>query len=377
MEGNRPYRFGFVLSTGGGNLTRYTNLKKYTERDPEVESLWTTNPGYIDPDPLRWLPQRLHRRTLPMRLAAPVMRRIASLDAIMFHAFEPYVYAAARSLLSSRPALVWSQDDPPTADPSFWEGYGVVGRSRWRARARWTVDGWCARRAALLLPFSSWAATVLIAQTGVPAARVHAVPVGVDLELWPHPPPRHERTGLRPKILFVGGNFLRKGGDLLIDVFAQRFSGCAELHLVTHEPPARLPPNAFAYGNLHPGDPRLQQLFAMADLFVLPTRADLSPNAVIEAMASGLPVIATRLHGIPEMVQHGDTGFLLPPDDTAALAESMHTLLGNPEQRREMGLRGRRLVERSFSAAVNVPRILALMKHSAAGIRTRHHQPGR
>jgi glycosyltransferase involved in cell wall biosynthesis len=362
----RAYRFGFVLSIGGGNLTRYLNLKKYAERDPEVECVWALNPGRIDPDPLRWLPRPLRVRSLSMRLAIPVLRRLSTLDAIMFHAFEPYFYTALRSLVARRPALVWSQDDPPTADPSFWKEYGLRNRPAWRARARYAVDCWCARRVALLLPFSHWAGEVLIAQCGVPPERVHAIPVGVDLELWPSTRP-HDDPGRRPRILFVGGDFVRKGGDVLSDAFERHFSAYADLHLVSRQPLRRLPPNAFVHTGLAPGDAALRELFAQADLFVLPTRADFSPNVVLEAMATGLPVVATRLGGIPEMVRHGETGFLVPPGDPTALAESMQALLSNPERRRQMGARARLVVERDFSAAANVPRILDLMKHCAPG----------
>jgi glycosyltransferase involved in cell wall biosynthesis len=356
------YRFGFVLSTGAGNLTRYLNLRKYAERDREVECVWAPNPGHIDDDPLHWLPRPLHARALSMRVAAPVLRRLSTLDAIMFHAFEPYLYTALRSLVARRPALVWSQDDP-----SFWKEYGLRERPAWRARARCAVDCWCTRRSALLLPFSRWAGEALIAQCRVPSERVHPIPVGIDLDAWPYAQPRRG-AGPRPRILFVGGDFVRKGGDLLLDVFKERFSAYADLHLVSEKPPRGVPSNAFVYTGLAPGDTALRELFAQADLFVLATRADLSPNVILEAMATGVPVVATRMCGIPEMVRHGETGFLVPPGDAAALAECIQTLLSDPERRRQMGAQARRIAERDFSAAVNVPRILDLMKRCAAAI---------
>jgi glycosyltransferase involved in cell wall biosynthesis len=366
-----------VLSTGGGNLTRYLTLKKYARRDPEVECFWAPNPGSIDPDPLRWLPHTLHARTLSMRLAAPVLRRLSELDAVMFHAFEPLVYTALRSLGARGPALVWSQDNPPSADPLFWAGYGLHDRPRWRSRARFLIDCWCTQRCALLLPFSRWAGEALIEQCKVLAERVHAIPVGVDLELWPFAGSRNDTRGGRVRILFVGGNFIRKGGDLLLDVFRRHFSARAELHLVTREPPRQLPPNAFVYSDLAHGDQALRERFAHADLFVLPTRADLSPNVILEAMATGLPVVATGLSGIPEMVRHGDTGFLISPDDEAALVEYIEILLGNPERRLAMSVQARRIAERNFSAAVNVPRILGLMKGAAAATSKQARTPGR
>ena len=116
----RRYRFGFVLSTGGGNLTRYLTLRKFAERDSEVECVWAPNPGYLEPDPFAWAPPILRQRLMVMRLARPVLRELATFDAVMFHAFEPYALASLRSLLARRPVIVWSQDDPPTKDPRFW-----------------------------------------------------------------------------------------------------------------------------------------------------------------------------------------------------------------------------------------------------------------
>jgi glycosyltransferase involved in cell wall biosynthesis len=357
----RTYRFGFVLSTAAGNLTRYLNLRKYAELDPEVECVWAPNPGDLDPDPFRPLSPALRKRLVAMRLARPALRQLSRLDAIMFHGFEPYAFTALRSLVARRPLLVWSRDDPPTADPRFWEHYGVLGRSTRRARLRWAIDAWCARRAALLFPFSRWAAEGLVAGCHVPREKVHLLHVGVDLQLWPHARVDAGGGG-HPRILFVGGDFARKGGDLLLDVFERRFAGGAELHLVTNQPPPSLPARVFVHAGLVPNDPRLRPLYAEADLFVLPTRADFSPNVILEAMATGIPVIASRLCGIPDMVHDGETGFLVPPDDGAALAERIETLLRDPEMRRRMGVQGRALAEREFSAAVNVPRILALMK---------------
>jgi glycosyltransferase involved in cell wall biosynthesis len=95
---------------------------------------------------------------------------------------------------------------------------------------------------------------------------------------------------------------------------------------------------------------------------VLPTRADLSPNTILEAMATGRPVVASRLCGIPDMVEDGVTGFLIPPDDPAALADRIARLLRDPALRQRMGNAARLRVQQRFSAATNVPRILALMK---------------
>jgi glycosyltransferase involved in cell wall biosynthesis len=362
MPNQRHYRFGFVLSTGAGNRTRYENLRKYAEREPSVTCMWAINPGNVEPPPPAWLPEALHCRWAAFSTAAPVLSRLGSFDAVMFHAFEPYVLAAVRNVFRPRPALVWSKDDPPTADPRFWWHYHERQRTAARARLRFEVDRWCARRVKLFVPFSEWVAEGLVRKGGVPADRVLTLNVGIDLERWRFEP--HCALG-PPKILFVGGDFGRKGGDLLVDVFRRRFATRAELHAVSTGAPPTLPADVRVYRNFAPNDEGLRRLFDEAAMLVLPTRSDFVPNVILEAMASGIPVVSTSVGGIPDLVVHGETGWLVPVDDGNALAGAMDSLLSDAGLRQRMGAAGRARVEARFNAAINVPRILSAMMTAA------------
>jgi len=84
------------------------------------------------------------------------------------------------------------------------------------------------------------------------------------------------------------------------------------------------------------------------------------PMSILEAMAHGLPVVATSVGGIPEAVSDGVEGFLVPPGDVAALEDRLQRLLSNKALRRQMGEAARRKVERLFSAEVVVPQLEAL-----------------
>ena len=356
------FRFGFVLTVAAGNRTRYENLRKYAERDAGVECVWAPVKHYLEPDPFARLPGPLHSRAVVMREAAPVMSRADSLDAIMFHAFEPYVLSVLKHGGRQKPLIVWSQDNPPQSGRQAAPEYGGVhARSAGRKRLRHRFDLWCVRRTGLFLPFSKWAADILTDECGVPAEKVRPIHVGLDLELWPYLP-REGPAAPRPQILFVGGDFERKGGDLLLRTYSERFAGRADLHLVTKQPPPSLPPGVQAYDDLGANDPRLRALYARADVFALPTRADVSSWVALEAMATGRPVITTRMGGIPDIVRDGETGLLIEPGDGVALAGAMETLLGDEALRRRMGAAGRAVVEKDFSASVCVPRILSEMK---------------
>lgn len=90
------------------------------------------------------------------------------------------------------------------------------------------------------------------------------------------------------------------------------------------------------------------------DCFVLPSIAEGVSNTILEAMASGLPVIATAVGGNPELVVEGESGLLMPPSDPAQLAAALIELADDPERARTMGKHGRQLVESNYSMGAMV-----------------------
>lgn len=90
-------------------------------------------------------------------------------------------------------------------------------------------------------------------------------------------------------------------------------------------------------------------LLAEADCFVLSSRSEGLPVSILEAMAAELPVVASAVGGVPELVEDGETGFLVPPGDPAALADALRRMLTDAELRRRLGAAGRARVEREFT----------------------------
>lgn len=76
------------------------------------------------------------------------------------------------------------------------------------------------------------------------------------------------------------------------------------------------------------------------DLFVLPSKIETMPLTILEAMAGGVPVLATAIYGVPELVEHGATGWLVPPSDVRALEQALSRLAGDPALRRHLGSAG-------------------------------------
>jgi len=93
----------------------------------------------------------------------------------------------------------------------------------------------------------------------------------------------------------------------------------------------------------------IPQLLAASDIFVLPTLTEALPTVLAEAMAARLPLIASRVGGVPEMIANGQNGFMVEPEDLESLSRGCIRLLKTPEERAAMGAEGWRIVNQKFS----------------------------
>lgn len=103
-------------------------------------------------------------------------------------------------------------------------------------------------------------------------------------------------------------------------------------------------------------------VFALASVIAADGDRDGLPNVILEAMAAGLPVVASRLGGIPEAVTDGETGLLVEPGDEEALAEGLGRLLDDPALREKLGEAGRKVVVERFDVRQNVAKLAELMQ---------------
>lgn len=110
-------------------------------------------------------------------------------------------------------------------------------------------------------------------------------------------------------------------------------------------------------------DPKeMPALYAKADIFCLPSIYEGLPLAILEAMAHGLPVVTTNVSGMPDAVVAGETGLLVPIEDSDALADALIELLDDPRRRRAMGEAGRRRVEQHFTIGTIAGKYLELWR---------------
>jgi glycosyltransferase involved in cell wall biosynthesis len=208
--------------------------------------------------------------------------------------------------------------------------------------------------ATLLVAQSEWAADSLRRAYGVADDRIRVVPFGLTVG----PEPVRAPAEL-PEITFVGATLDRKGGHRLLRVFRERLQGRCVLNLVTREP-VEGGPGVRVFSDFEPGDPRLPELLARTSVFVFPTEMDNSPYSVLEAMRAGVPVVATRVGALPEMVRDGVTGLLVAHDD-ADLAAAIGSLLADPARVEAMGAAGRERVIERYDAHVTTSRLLDIL----------------
>lgn len=109
-------------------------------------------------------------------------------------------------------------------------------------------------------------------------------------------------------------------------------------------------------------------LMGMSDVIAMPSLREGLPYVLLEALALARPVVGTQVGGIPEVIKHGETGFLVPPKDSEALAEAIIQVLRNPEEATRLGEKGRELVSREFDVETMVQKIAAVYTEVLAGV---------
>jgi glycosyltransferase involved in cell wall biosynthesis len=200
---------------------------------------------------------------------------------------------------------------------------------------------------------------------GVENEQIHVIRNGVDVSVFA---PRNqnvtqERSGLElgPTVLFTGRLVSHKGIDTILraiptilrDVPDAQFvftgAGIPTPYLsALNDPMIKRSVRFLGYlGNYFD----MSQVYSRATVFVLPSLFENCPMSVLEAMSCGIPVIATRVGGVPEIISSGENGILIPPQDAVALADKVVALLQDKRYASQLAQRGRRTIVEKFSAS--------------------------
>ena len=354
-------RIAFAVETTLGNATFLKNLQRGLSHRSDVAPVWLPIDENADDIWERFPGVRSKLSFKGGLRTRDALRRAASkraVDAALIHTQR--MAHLAVDFMARTPTVI-SMDGTPFGLEAYVRLYNLpLQHEGWVGRIKHAINRSTYLRARRIISLSAYTKNSLVNDYRVPEEHVVVIPPGVDTQLW-RPAPEKRPPGGPVRILFVGADWRRKGGELLMR-WAQETSRTGwELHLVTNAQ-VEVPPNVFVHRGLGPNAPELIELAQRAHLFVLPTLADMHSIATLEAKATGLPAVVTRVAGVAETVQDGVDGFLVPPGDFAALAERLDYLVERPELLREMGQRARQLAEERFDATDCVSRIMATIE---------------
>jgi glycosyltransferase involved in cell wall biosynthesis len=336
----------FVGITYVGHASRFATLEGFIKCDPRLDAHFERITGWRDGgvvERIPLIPRRLLGRARALHEASALGWRRADVAWTSAGALAwPHLATGPRA---RRPLVVdldWTVAQQEEMAPLYYARPPRTGRALAGALTR---ERRLLARANVITAWSSWAAQGVI-DTGVDPARVRVIPPGVDLERWPLPDRKPNVDGLL-RLLFVGGDFERKGGHILLELMRTRFRETCTLDIVTRDSvPA---PDNVRLHRATPNSPELLRLFEVADLFVMPSRAEAFGIAYLEAMASGLAVIAGDSGGVGDIVEEDVTGWVVRPT-IEAVGDAIERALACRASLPALGRAGRVRVERRFDA---------------------------
>lgn len=314
----------------------------------------------------------------PVLLAHWLLERGCDYDVIKFHSYSGWLIALLRPLIRSWRTLRIITEFHGLQPLYFaaTEQESQLSGHRLSLRYR-VVNGWFTRkilrtacsRADWVLCLNSNELLFLTQNRWATSARVHLFSNGVPPEFF-----GISRFYEKAKtLLFVGQWIDIKGIRYLVDAFSQIADRYPSLQLlcVGTSISADDVQSCFPAGIRHRvtvessvDRARLAELHRLADVFVFPTLFEGFSLALLEAMASALPIVASSVGAAPDLLHHLNSAFLIPPGDTGALVDGLRTLIDNPDLRTSLGMNARAAAEHYSSAIVlsrNVNRIEELV----------------
>jgi glycosyltransferase involved in cell wall biosynthesis len=215
------------------------------------------------------------------------------------------------------------------------------------------------QQAAVIFTRSEYAARSVRDDYGIDPGKIVVAHAGVNIPLPDVDSLSRQRE---PRALFIGSDFLRKGGDIVLAAWPRVLERLPEARLtIIGDPVGPLPQGVDVLGGRW--DPsRVIRELQRAQLFVMPSRCETWGDVFLEAMAHGVPCVGSANDAIPEIIQDGFTGYIVADEDVAGLADRMSALLANPGLAAHLGLAGRRRVEERFTWQEIIGRMLPTLQ---------------
>jgi glycosyltransferase involved in cell wall biosynthesis len=362
-----PVCTAFVMEQSLGHVTHYRNLRDVADQQLDIEPVWLPIPFAVS-GAERFLP--LLRSNWSVRASWRARRALDAVrtpvDAVVFHTQVTALFS--KKMMRRVPSVISLDATPINFDTlgKFYRhraaGNGVLDRRKYE------LNRSAFHAASALVTWSEWARQSLIDDYGVDSRRVHVLAPGASpayFEIGRRRATRSATAVERVRLLFVGGDFERKGGPELLALMRGPLGEVCDLHIVTHaDIPAQQ--NVLVYRGLEANSPELLRLFEDADAFVLPSHGECLAVVLMEATAAGLPVITTRVGALGEAVAHQESGLLIEAGDAGALHKALHSLLTDPPRRQRMGRAGHALARDKFDAQRNNRVLLDLIRELSA-----------
>ena len=215
-------------------------------------------------------------------------------------------------------------------------------------------------RATKLLPWSDPVAVGLRRDYGVPEERIAVLPPSLM------PPPRQEArpANARPQLLFLGGDFNRKGGPLLRDCFARHFADRCDLHIVTQsDVPAG--PGVFVHRGVTAGCEAWLRRWREADVFVFPSRLETFGIVLLEALAFEVPVIASDTGAARSILGEGEFGRLLTGLAEDSLRAALMEILTDPSVTHARAKAGKDHFRKNYELGANAAKLAGWLRASS------------
>jgi starch synthase len=387
---HKRYKALFINSGILGHNSVFKLLRESTARDSELEAVHInlnddlttkdriirrafcfrcfgrTKLSQLNLDFARWR-QELHAGVLAARRIRACERSGTRFDVLHFHT-QATAYASLRRMKRT-PSIV-SIDC--TQGLAREEASSRLAKSTYLPNI--AHDGAVFRAASAIISISRWAANDLARAYPDCADKVHVMPYPVRLESfaeeWIQERHTHSMSDsdARVRVLFMGGDFNRKGGRELLAAWREgSFAKDAVLDLVTDWPITEneLPSGVNLIRNVAPFTPQWSELWRRADIFAMPTRSEAFGMVYQEAAAAGIPSIGSSLNAIPEIIEDGVTGLLVPPGDVSQLVPALRTLVQSTELRRRFGTAARKRIEKSGCPEDYSKKLTSLIKQLA------------
>jgi glycosyltransferase involved in cell wall biosynthesis len=354
-----------------GHRTRFNNLKRHTSEEGRITPSYREISGWVEGGLIEraaFLPRGLRGRVRALAESLPVAS-LPKPDLIWTSGLEAIapLLASQRGPLR-RPLLLDLDSTVGQLEEMSNYYFSRPAKHGLALHFAHLLEQLVWRQTTRFLPWSNWTARDLESR-GIPPERITVLPPGVDLEEWrPEAAPRRQPDG-HLRLLFVGGDFVRKGGDMLLNVLQGELGRACRLDIVTRDQVPASGENVRVH-RAEANTPELRALYAQADLFVLPSRAECFGIAVIEAMAMNLPVVMSDVGGAADIVSEGETGWLIEPTEKA-LADALRHAVSMRAALPDMGRRARHRAEERFDGCVNDRRIVDIALYEIERWRTR------